>query len=362
MPTQNIECQLAQGQLNRYLAGDAISEAALVQLEGHVGECETCRLMLVEKRKALENMITPQTAVVSAPDSAKASVVERETPHEAASPVPRFLIDAIRKGVPNRDKNESKLKISTHAVIDDQREALPTKSAFVKPMMYSLGLAAVLIVMSTVMRDPTRFLGDRVGPAKKSESANAKGVTKDSVAKAQPATTAPLIQSPLSQPDASTLTIDSERQGPVAEGSANPVSESIVTESSSDGSNEPIVESSRTGIESEPTSESSPNTTESTPTTTTNSRNESAPPASKIQPETPTRKASTSTSKRSTRTTTAKRRTATKPTKKRQAPAPVRQPNRVRVVGGPKTSSSPETDSGPKLRVYDEDGNVVQKP
>lgn len=362
MPTQNIECQLAQGQLNRYLAGDAISEAALVQLEGHVGECETCRLMLVEKRKALENMITPQTAVVAAPESTKASGPDRDIPHEAASPVPRFLIDAIRKGVPNREKTESKLKITTHAVIDDQREALPTKSAFVKPMMYSLGLAAVLIVMSTVMRDPTRFLGDRVGPAKQANKPDSNNIAKNSVAKDQPRTTAPLIQNPTTQPDASTLNTESETQGPVVEGSVNPVSETVVLESNPNGSNEPVVEASRTNIESEPTRVSSPSSTASTPSKPVNSRSESAPPASKIQSGTPTRRASTSTTKRSTRTTAAKRRTATKPINRRQTTAPTRQPNRVRVVDEPKTNSATKTDSGPKLRVYDEDGNVVQKP
>ncbi len=154
MRVRNIECQLAQGQIRRYLNGDPLSDVAVEQLEDHLSECPDCTEFFQDCKQELiddknESEIEEE---VYAPAQTSAS--------SEISAVPRFLIDAIRQ---KRETLDRVVKpIATHAVVQDVREAKPSLNSYTKPLLYSIGLASVLIVMSTIMRDPSKVLGDRV--------------------------------------------------------------------------------------------------------------------------------------------------------------------------------------------------------
>jgi len=158
MPLKNIECQLAQGQLNRYMGGDGLSDSALEQLEGHIRECEDCGIYLDEKKRALQAMIDPQVPSTSAPAKPQNipthAVVEFP---EESKPANSFMATLVKK----RAALDQAVRPASNSNTTAQ-SAAPTPSSFVKPLLYSLGLAAVLIGMSALMRDPTRLLGDRV--------------------------------------------------------------------------------------------------------------------------------------------------------------------------------------------------------
>jgi hypothetical protein len=53
MQVKNIECQIAQAQLGRYLAGEGMAGEAVRQLEIHLAKCVDCKRVLDEKRRAL---------------------------------------------------------------------------------------------------------------------------------------------------------------------------------------------------------------------------------------------------------------------------------------------------------------------
>ena len=57
MDLQNIECQLAQAQMGRYLAGDSLPEDTLKQLEKHISNCENCQQAAQDKRISLEELL-----------------------------------------------------------------------------------------------------------------------------------------------------------------------------------------------------------------------------------------------------------------------------------------------------------------
>lgn len=195
MPVQNIECQLAQGQINRYLAGDSLSEAALSQLEGHINECLECKAALDAKRSTLQSILG-QTA--SAPQT--------EVPAPAAKSPQKTLIDAIRsRAAEQKVETPKKKAIPTHAVIDDRREPAATKSAYTKPLIYSAGLAIVMIAMSTIMKDPTKMLGDRAN-------------------KALPG---PSVSAPANAPATSTKS-DTTKTSPFANNAVGPISTQVV--------------------------------------------------------------------------------------------------------------------------------------
>jgi hypothetical protein len=187
MRVQNIECQLAQGQINRYLAGDRLSETALSQLEAHVDECPDCKLHLEEKRKTLQAILggSAPTPPAEAP-AATHAVVEMPTAG------PRNFINLLANRVNKSDESPApkpqrikKEAIRADTVIEDRREPAPATNVYVKPLIYSAGLALVLIAMSTIMKDPTRILGERAAatnapisqPSGASNPANAASAT-----------------------------------------------------------------------------------------------------------------------------------------------------------------------------------------
>lgn len=161
MRLKNIECQLTQGQLTRYMRGDALSDTAIEQLESHLSECDDCTEYLDE----LKAELMPEEAEVEEeePEESAPASPEPSTPQP-----PRFLVDAIRF---KREKLDQAVRpVSTHAVIETTLEPAPAPKAYLKPLLYSLGLAAVMVGMTSVMRDPTKLFGERLESSLPTES------------------------------------------------------------------------------------------------------------------------------------------------------------------------------------------------
>ena len=143
MPVKNIECQLAEAQIGRYLSGGAMSPEALAQLEGHIGECALCKGYLSERRAGLQAMLAGRAVV-----QAYSAVVEMP---QDESPKVHWLQRLRRPTPPTEDGPEA-------------LEDAPASKALLKPLLLSGALALVLIAMSYVSRNPDALLGEKVIP------------------------------------------------------------------------------------------------------------------------------------------------------------------------------------------------------
>lgn len=126
MQVQELQCQLAQSQLGRYLAGAALPSETLKELRRHIGGCERCKNAIAQRRSELTGQIeATKRAVVSEP---------------ARSPSLR---------VP----------------------------AWRKPALLCALLAALLSLMSLVAKDPTGLFGPRAAAPPNSEPAKEPQIT-----------------------------------------------------------------------------------------------------------------------------------------------------------------------------------------
>ncbi len=151
MPVETIECQIVQGQLGRYLAGDALPSEAVRELERHIGGCSICQSEVATRRATLHALLG----------------VAPEVPE--ANP----LLDLLRQ------RSSSTTTMPTHAVTPHLTEPAPPveteltlapRRLFTKPILLSAGLAVVLIAMNVLTKGPTDLLGPRanaIGPTPK---------------------------------------------------------------------------------------------------------------------------------------------------------------------------------------------------
>lgn len=138
MAVTNIECQIARGQIGRYLSGDGFSDEAVRQLEAHISGCAGCKAHLSDRKAALQAMLggPPVKAVVEV----------------AEAPTPTAAMNAPKPAPKASPKPEAK--------------KVPIVSAsFTRPLMYSLGLGAVLVAMSAFSRGGLDLLGPKAAAA-----------------------------------------------------------------------------------------------------------------------------------------------------------------------------------------------------
>lgn len=142
MPVQSIECQLTQAQVKRYLAGADFPEAMLARIEIHLKACPDC---MAEANRQRETLGGSSTEVVQA-------VVE--TP---VQPSPLDRIKALFQR-PARQPDATLVgPVGTDPFAVGPVERLKSP----KNLVLSLSLAAVLVLMSTVLKDPTALFGPR---------------------------------------------------------------------------------------------------------------------------------------------------------------------------------------------------------
>lgn len=139
MPVQEFECQIARGQIGRYLNGEGLSSEALRQLGAHVAECSECKTFLDHRKHALQGMLG-ETAM---PTHQEMRAVVDLNPSEA-------LIAQIRA----RSVAEE-----PEAPATKSGGAKQVKPIFTKPIIYCGVLAIVLVGMTYMTRNPSGLLG-----------------------------------------------------------------------------------------------------------------------------------------------------------------------------------------------------------
>lgn len=135
MQTENLECQIAQAQMGRYLGGEGLSNEAIAQLEEHIRACGNCKDAIQERRRSLESVLALPTS-----EEFPALKASRKIDIKPAS-MP--WVDAIRRVPQQPDTPEAR------------------RTARWRTPVYAGALIAVLFVMTTLTREPTRVFGDR---------------------------------------------------------------------------------------------------------------------------------------------------------------------------------------------------------
>lgn len=100
MKVHSVECQLAQAQMNLYLAGDTMAEETVAELEKHIAGCEACRQALRAKKQSLQSMLK----AVGAPNPVAPTVRQElriEVPAEEEVPLDAVPAALRPKGTPD---------------------------------------------------------------------------------------------------------------------------------------------------------------------------------------------------------------------------------------------------------------------
>lgn len=113
MELENVECQLAQAQMSRYIAGDNLPEDTIKQLEKHISTCPSCQESATEKKISLEEMLRE-----SREETAKPAEISPE-PAPVATPQPAPIATTPDKPADDIDK------ILNELVTSDEADALP---------------------------------------------------------------------------------------------------------------------------------------------------------------------------------------------------------------------------------------------
>jgi hypothetical protein len=167
MRVANIECQIAQGQIGRYLLGEGFSAEALRQLEEHVASCPDCKQVLQARRTALQAMLGGETQPA---DPVSPAAAEPDEP-AAPSGTPNPLLEILRQrtlGLAGRGTATAAVMVpadSTGGTPQQTLEPVPGQSGYWKPLVYSGALALVLILMSYMSKAPAALLGEKALPA-----------------------------------------------------------------------------------------------------------------------------------------------------------------------------------------------------
>ncbi len=171
MEIENLECQLAQAQMSRYLAGDTLPEDTVQQLELHIGSCPACSAVAAEQKISLEEMLTASKASpVVAPE------LEVVAPNIREGVAPAIDQDVINAAM---EQLESAPEPEPVVAAEETPEETPAKKKFqfpalnlaalrevaaknFKPLLIGFALGAVLIGMGAFAKKPTDLLGKKV--------------------------------------------------------------------------------------------------------------------------------------------------------------------------------------------------------
>jgi hypothetical protein len=197
MPVKNIECQIAEAQIARLLAGDSFSNEVLAELEDHIASCDGCRAHVSGK---MVEEAPPETPVLEP---------EVRTPRPSINLLQaqfRPLLDdepeAVEDPTPAPKPKAKPKPAGTQAVVQTPMQ-MPNAQNFWKPLAYSGALAVVLFAMSYLMKNPTAVFGEKAAAAVPAGPVEAKPKETNST---QPAsTTPPEAPAPAEEPQFSVL-------------------------------------------------------------------------------------------------------------------------------------------------------------
>lgn len=176
MPVETFECQIARGQINRYLAGENFSSEGMRQLEEHVATCDGCKEALAERKKALQRMLGTERPIAMAAIDPEIAipVTQRATTPATEKSTRTQAADQIRA-----------------ALQDTKTKAVATpKGSFTKPLIYAAALAVTLIGMGYMTRTGNGLLGPKV-TATTTKTTNAPAIRTVVPPTPKPAVTAP---------------------------------------------------------------------------------------------------------------------------------------------------------------------------
>ena len=143
MAIQNIECQIATVLMKRFLDGDNLPQNLLDDLEKHLKVCPSCQQVLKNEKADIEEVLDG----VSAPKGVAAMIGKF-----AAQP-------ATASGFATAGAGEALLQASYHTSQTSSQGMAVFKNP--KVLFLSIALATVLIAMSTLLKNPTQFLGSK---------------------------------------------------------------------------------------------------------------------------------------------------------------------------------------------------------
>ena len=162
MPVKNVECQLAEMQIGRFVSGDSLSAEAIRQLDAHVAVCPSCRQVLSERRRALKSMLAEGYAAVTTdfPSSKKENLLIKALAEKAttntSTPPRRTSVEASPEQAAAKPKwNPASMLGQTSPSRNDSKTASLSKS-----ILYAAALGVVLFFMGYLSHGQGSLLGD----------------------------------------------------------------------------------------------------------------------------------------------------------------------------------------------------------
>lgn len=224
MELQNIECQLKQAQIERYVAGDVLPESDLQLLQAHLENCGDCAAFAEQQKLSLEAAIQSPAAKKSKKKAAEPESVPAAFAADPKAPEPDFgpleakiadleLPDDAELDALLRSESETTVTEEPRAeeAVVAAQELDPKKQQLaeffrknLKTLALSGSLALVLATMSLFAKNPTSLFGEKAIAAatpktneakppepKKEEEANARDddplpLTDEMIPEAQP--------------------------------------------------------------------------------------------------------------------------------------------------------------------------------
>jgi hypothetical protein len=162
MPVKNIECQLAEMQIGRFVSGENLSAEAVRQLDTHLAKCESCTQVLNDRRQALKSMLDQGFAAVTTdvPTERKENLLIKAVAEKATTKTPpprRMQVEASPESATAKPKPKSKVieKLGIAPSSQDPKSATLKKSIY-----YSVALGAVLFGMGYMSHGAGSLFGD----------------------------------------------------------------------------------------------------------------------------------------------------------------------------------------------------------
>lgn len=176
MKAANFECQIARGQLNRYLSGEHLQSETLRQLGAHVGECLECQDYLEKRRDSLQKMLPDSLANSNRPNAnrprANADLLTQaivNAPKERSRPqsVQSTFLEVLQSkasedaGIPTPSQEDDVAEVTQTPSGNRLSSLLNSAGPYKKPALYGGMLLVVLVGMRVISANPTGFLGPK---------------------------------------------------------------------------------------------------------------------------------------------------------------------------------------------------------
>jgi hypothetical protein len=160
MAVKNVECQLAEMQIGRFVSGEALSAEAIKQLDAHLAVCANCNTVLNDRRKALKSMLNQGYAAVTTdiPTARKENLLIKALAEKATTakftPPRRTAVEASPEPATSKKRLNPVAALTEAAKTDDKNASLK------KTLIYSAALGIVLFAMGYLSHGQGGLLGD----------------------------------------------------------------------------------------------------------------------------------------------------------------------------------------------------------